>query len=95
MYVVINIDDKDYEGLKRKDKFNDIFLNYYEKLIVKGTPLSSDATNGDMIKAMFPNAEISYGLNGIVGVKFIHMTVFDLDWWNVPYKTADRSEKDG
>ena len=39
MQIVINIDDKIYEGLKRKDKFNDIFLNYYEKLITNGVVL--------------------------------------------------------
>lgn len=44
------------------------------------------ATNGDMIKAMFPNVDINYGLKGIVGVKFIHMTIFDSDWWNSPYR---------
>ena len=39
MHVVIDISEKDYEGLKKKDKFNDMFLNYYEKLIAHGTPL--------------------------------------------------------
>jgi hypothetical protein len=39
MQVVINISEEDYEGLKRKDKFNDMHLNYYEKLIANGVPL--------------------------------------------------------
>lgn len=39
MQIVINISEEDYEGLKRKDKFNDMYLNYYEKLIVHDTPL--------------------------------------------------------
>ncbi len=37
--LVIKIPEEDYEGLKRKDKFNDMYVNYYEKLIVHGTPL--------------------------------------------------------
>lgn len=43
-------------------------------------------TNGEKIIGMFPNAEINYGLRGIVAVTFIHKTIFDLDWWNDEYK---------
>jgi hypothetical protein len=39
MRIVINISEEDYEGLKKKDEFNDMYLNHYEKLIVHGTPL--------------------------------------------------------
>jgi hypothetical protein len=39
MQIVINISEEDYEGLKKKDEFNDMYLNHYEKLIVHGTPL--------------------------------------------------------
>ena len=37
--LVIKISEEDYKGLQEKDKFNDMFLNYYEKLIAHGTPL--------------------------------------------------------
>lgn len=39
MQIVIDIPEEDYQNLKAKDKFDDMFLNYYEKLIVRGTPL--------------------------------------------------------
>lgn len=39
MKIVINMSEEDYKNLKRKDKFDDMCLNYYEKLIVHGTPL--------------------------------------------------------
>lgn len=39
MQVVIDISEKDYQTLKKKDKFDAMYLNYYEKLIVYGTPL--------------------------------------------------------
>lgn len=39
MQIVIDISEKDYQTLKKKDKFDAIYLNYYEKLIVYGTPL--------------------------------------------------------
>ena len=46
MQVVINISDKDYQNLKAKDKFDDMYLNYYEKLIVNGIPLPQN--HGDL-----------------------------------------------
>ena len=42
MKVVIDIPEDDYNGLQRKDKFNDMFFSYYEKLIVYGTPLPKE-----------------------------------------------------
>ena len=50
-----------------------------------------EATNGDMIQAMFPYGE--YGTNGnevhVFGVGGNGCLVFTLDWWNAPYN-ADR-----
>ena len=50
------------------------------------------ATNGDMIKAMFPNANITVneklGEKGTVFVDFNEpdtVIIFDLEWWNSPY----------
>lgn len=59
--------------------------------------IPKNPTNGDMIKAMFPNAEIECGsvidenceFFKIVYVKYnghsawVH---YELDWWNAPYK---------
>lgn len=49
-------------------------------------------TNGEKIKEVFPNAEINYGLRGVVAVTFIHKTIFDLDWWNAEYKEPSSLE---
>jgi len=59
-------------------------------------PIPAGATNGDMIKAMFPNIEVkehmAYGFrNGIqVRVYINEFSVFDLwfptRWWNTQYK---------
>ena len=52
------------------------------------------ATNGDVIKTMFPNAKIiEYG---DCLVDFTYQTesqFFTLDWWNAPYK-AEGGEKE-
>ena len=51
------------------------------------------ATNGDVIKAMFPNAEtwVEFDSNGDV-MRFdiaenSTLECFNLKWWNAPYKT--------
>jgi hypothetical protein len=52
--------------------------------------ISEGATNGDMIKAMFPNAIIEINeLGSMVHVKYNNHTCwvnYELDWWNAPYK---------
>ena len=89
MQLVIDIPDGCYEELN-SGRFPVQDAYRLVAWVKNGTPLPKGATNGDIIKTLFPNAEINYGLNGIVGVKFIHMTVFDLDWWNAPYKREDK-----
>ena len=42
-------------------------------------------TNGDVIKAVFPKAEV-IEKRAVVMVGISRMIVFDLDWWNAPYK---------
>lgn len=68
----------------------------YTQPTVNAIPIPEGATNGDMIKAMFPNIEVkphmAYGLkNGIkIRVYIDEFSVFDLwfptRWWNAPYK---------
>lgn len=46
-------------------------------------------TNGDMIKAIFPNIESSVSGDGDVIDVYnlgIYCQTFDTEWWNAPYK---------
>lgn len=57
----------------------------------KSVILPDNATNGDVIKAVFPNAENIRTDNGLP-LNFI--LEFELhrnykDWWNAPYKAGD------
>lgn len=58
------------------------------------------ATNGDMVKALFPNAEIKSGdkkeNRNIIYVWIDNWCIgsFRLDWWNAPYKRGDENEVD-
>ena len=63
---------------------------------VKAIPISDYATNGDIFKVMFPNVKIlineNLGEQGTVFAIFKNpetVILFDLDWWNAPYKGVD------
>lgn len=55
--------------------------------------ISKDATNGEVIKAIFPNIEIIETVY-VCGMPYVRVLfngmpeikIFDLDWWNAPYK---------
>ena len=59
--------------------------------VKNGVPIIDNATNGDMIKALFPNYESRYDpeYEIITGhLDKTHRHNFNLDWWNAPYKGA-------
>lgn len=57
-------------------------------------PLKCYITNGDVIKAMFPNSRVDVGLDKAYfyttydcsDEDFDKYAVFDKNWWNAPYK---------
>lgn len=53
--------------------------------------INEKLTNGDVIKALFPNG--SYGTNGnevhVFGIGGNGILVFTKDWWNALYKAGD------
>ena len=68
MKLIIDIPDKDYEKLKDGHipfSILDVMQN--------GTPIPDNATNGEIIKALFPN-------------EHDFETDFDEEWWNSPYQ---------
>lgn len=54
--------------------------------------IRASATNGDVIKALFPKVPIKI-FKSMNTVTF-GSTQFDLDWWNAPYKVGDTEESD-
>lgn len=59
--------------------------------LVSAIPIPEGATNGDMIKTMFPNARFGMEYTYMVCVKLPYHSehdtglLFDKDWWNAPY----------
>lgn len=94
MQLVINISEEEYNCIKKQ--VAEGIDNPLKVYIANGTPIPKGVTNGDMIKAMFPNAKIERGLYGIDGMSLIclnlgtrhdvHEMSFVEDWWNAPYK---------
>ena len=78
------------------DRYRKDLLNAYDdvsmefdvldsQLTVNAIPIPDGATNGDMIKAMFPNAKANVFVKE-VGVKGLDTySVFTKKWWNTPY----------
>ena len=77
MKLIIDINDKDYEKLKD----GHIPFNILD-VIQNGTPIPDNATNGDVIMAMFPNVDFVTDVFG--GFNFPKW------WWNAPYQKGGK-----
>lgn len=82
-----------------KDGFLSECLQATTEAILNGTPIPDNATNGDMIKALFPNAKISLLKSETEKAKVAvewgfeplpsYYNLFYEDWWNAPYKRGE------
>ena len=84
MKLIINISDESYDNA-----LNGI-INCKEcfDAIVYGTPIPDNATNGDVIKTMFPTADISLNDSCFEGV--VNKYGFDMKWWNSLYQKGGK-----
>lgn len=66
------------------------------KAAQNGTPIPDNATNGEVIKAMFPNMKIRWETVSRIGITYKnnqdYITEFDLSWWNAPYQKGGKGE---
>ena len=74
-------------NLKHTEENFDANISDVLKVLENCIEIPNGATNGDMIKTIFPNIEIE-GIGG--EIKCIATkngtSYFALDWWNAPYK---------
>lgn len=95
--VVINIAKHEWEYLNKLVENGDQ-LGHYERLVVNGTPLPDNATNGDVIKTLFAEYRVVDTLDGFIR---IIDPIYNLatkgrlkkDWWNAPYKAESEDKK--
>ena len=87
--IVIKIPEEHYRTLQNAMK------NHMEsligKIILNGTPIPDNATNGDVIKAMFPGEIVERSTSSIW---YGDLLMCDAKWWNAPYqKGGNESEE--
>ena len=89
MKVIIDIDERAYKGclkLKSNDDMGVLGLHLINAT-ANGTLLSDNATNGNVIKALFPNIETFEPNKYEIAIKQnLGWLAFKKDWWNAPYK---------
>ena len=88
MKLIIDIPEDWEKGIKNMYDWD--IANFLYETCRNGTPIPDNATNGDVIKAMFPNTslhinEMSYS----VWVGYEEMS-FRIDWWNAPYQKGGK-----
>ena len=94
MQIVIDIPEEDYNYAKQQ--VADGITNPLKICIANGTPIPDNATNGNVIKAMFPNAEVDdydYGKDPVIDVYGIDDTEYITlrkAWWNAPYQKGGK-----
>ena len=94
MQIVIDIPEVDYNYAKQQ--VADGITNPLKIIIASGTPIPDNATNGDVIKAVFPNTEVDdydYGKDPVIDVYGIDDTEYITlrkAWWNAPYQKGGK-----
>lgn len=91
MRLIIDIPEDDYELVQKYIYPQRVF---YE--LVHGTPIPDNATNGDVINAMFPNTSIHYHKADEIVDDYVSVNIMGCDtqqdysaeWWDAPYRAG-------
>lgn len=89
MKLIIDIPKKTYNEISEKTtiKCGEVFAQKLLKYIKNGTPIPDNATNGDVIKALFPNFYMDERSH-TVWVGYDNMS-FHKEWWNAKYMEGE------
>ena len=85
MQIVIEIDKELYEEVKGYHE-----LTECELAILNGKAIPDNATNGDVVKALFPNgitAKFATFMRFIDGDHYFNCSE---EWWNSPYQKGGK-----
>lgn len=93
MKLIIDIPDIIFQKIERRARLG--LCNDADEQIIYAENFMRKATNGDMIKTIFPNLIICKGYENIHAVVIVigdTMMSFREDWWNAPYKENKEGE---
>ena len=92
MRILIDIPEENY---KEMCEYGNERVDFdLKRMIQNGTPIPDNATNGDVIKAFYP--ELVVGSNNMGKVIFLRpnatVVIEDRmsDWWNAPYQKGGK-----
>lgn len=101
MKLIIDIPDQEYEDIQAYN-INMDGVDVVCESILHGTPIPDNATNGDVIKAIFPYIDeksklfkdngTQYDISVDIGTKWASLD-FDKEWWNASYKAESENRK--
>ena len=96
MKLIIDIPDDymKYIDIYEKGSLFDMALT---KAVKNGTPIPDNATNGDVIKALFPYGKVierdeATGYEQMLDDKYSYCSWFDSLWWNSKYEGGKEHE---
>jgi hypothetical protein len=93
MRLVIDILEEDYKGIchLNNEQLRMLPVEVAETLIriANGIPIPDNATNGQVIMAMFPNVNV-YEHNGGATYSVNNEYNFNATWWNASYQKGGK-----
>ena len=90
MKLIIDINEDIYNHIVVDSEY---FTPHLVNAFKNGTPIPDNATNGDVIKALFSNgttAKFATFMRFIDGEYYFNCSE---DWWNAPYQKGGANEK--
>ena len=86
MKVIIDISEKMFKATQTYygENITRLSIKTCIEKIANGTPIPNNATNGDIIKAMFPNLVNS-------NLDLVDVLNNAKSWWDAPYKRGDEN----
>ena len=95
MQIVIDIPEDVYIARKYGD-ISPWITGTILDAVEQGTPIPDNATNGDVIKTFYPDAEYDTYFDFVAMTNHTERTVFeshfDRDWWDEPYQKGGKVE---
>lgn len=88
MKLIIEVDKEDLDFIRKTftqdahDYIPMVIRNCFVDAVLNGTPIPDNATNGDVIKAMFEPNRVERTDDDVI----VEHYDFSEDWWDAPYK---------
>ena len=92
MKLIIEINEIAYKNATHIPSidWNGNLLRIVNDALQNGTPIPDNATNGDVVKTMFPNTEIMITDERVFLRDGTIVMIYPLIWWNSPYQKGGK-----